>query len=63
MLLANVLMSVFLWQVAGDWRAWLDWPLWTRIGWMTVLTFGGLAIYTLSLYASGVRLRHFQGQS
>jgi len=63
MLLANVLMSVFLWQVAGDWRAWLDWPMWTRIGWMTVLTFGGLAIYTLSLYVSGVRLRHFQGQS
>jgi putative peptidoglycan lipid II flippase len=63
MLLANVLMSVFLWQVAGDWHAWLDWPLWTRIGWMCVLTFGGLAIYVLSLYASGVRLRHFQGQS
>ena len=63
MLLANVLMSVFLWQVAGDWHAWLDWSLWTRIGWMCVLTFGGLAIYVLSLYASGVRLRHFQGQS
>jgi putative peptidoglycan lipid II flippase len=63
MALANVLMSVFLWQVAGDWRAWLDWPLWTRIGWMTVLTVGGLVIYTASLYVSGVRLRHFQGQS
>jgi putative peptidoglycan lipid II flippase len=63
MAIANVLMCAFLYLVAGDWRAWLDWPLWTRIGWMCVLTFGGLAIYTLSLYVSGVRLRHFQGQS
>jgi putative peptidoglycan lipid II flippase len=63
MAVANVLMSAFLWQVAGDWRAWLDWPLWTRIGWMSVLTVGGLLIYAESLYVSGVRLRHFQGQS
>lgn len=63
MLLANVLMCAFLWLVAGDWRAWLDWSLWMRIGWLSVLTFGGLAIYVLSLYVSGVRLRHFQGQS
>jgi putative peptidoglycan lipid II flippase len=63
MAVANVLMSAFLWQVAGDWRAWLDWPLWTRIGWMSVLTVGGLLIYAASLYVSGVRLRHFQGQS
>ena len=63
MAVANVLMCVFLWLVAGDWRAWLDWPLWTRIGWMSVLTVGGLLIYAASLYVSGVRLRHFQGQS
>lgn len=63
MLLANVLMCGFLWLVAGDWRVWLDWPLWSRIGWLSVLTFGGLAIYIVSLYATGVRLRHFQGQS
>lgn len=63
MLLANVLMCVFLWLVAGDWREWLEWPLWTRIGWMSALTVGGLLIYAASLYVSGVRLRHFQGQS
>lgn len=63
MLLANVLMCAFLWLMAGDWRTWLDWSLWMRIGWLSVLTFGGLALYTASLYVSGVRLRHFQGQS
>jgi putative peptidoglycan lipid II flippase len=63
MLLANVLMSAFLWWLAGDWQNWLDWGTWTRILWMSVLTFGGLGLYMLCLYASGVRLRHFQGQS
>lgn len=57
---ASTIMSAFLWIVAGDWRIWLDWSVWTRIGQMTILCLGGLLLYMFTLYLCGVRVKHFQ---
>ncbi len=62
MLAANTVMSLFLWQVAGDWHVWLEWGSWERIGQIALLCVGGLLLYMLTLFVCGARLRHFQGQ-
>ena len=62
MLAANTVMGLFLWLVAGDWRHWLEWGSWERIGEMTLLCVGGLVLYLLTLFVCGARLRQFQGQ-
>ena len=62
MLAANTVMGLFLWLVAGDWRHWLEWGSWERIGQMTLLCVGGLVLYLLTLFVCGARLRQFQGQ-
>ena len=46
--------------LAPEWRAWLDWGVWTRVGWLAVLVSGGVVVYFAWLAAFGVRLRHFR---
>jgi len=61
LLIANAVMSAFLWFFAGEWQVWLEWDIWTRILQIAFLSVGGLLLYLMTLFASGVRLRHFQG--
>ncbi|MGI9251944.1 MAG: murein biosynthesis integral membrane protein MurJ [Pseudohongiellaceae bacterium] len=58
MLLANGLLIAFLLYVVGDWTAWTDYQLLTRIWSLAVLVAGGLAIYFAALYVSGLRWHH-----
>lgn len=62
MVVANILMCVFLIWLAGDWRLWLEWPLIQRIGVLTALCFGGLAIYVAALLATGMGPADFRRQ-
>ena len=63
MLLANALMSAFLIWFAGDWQLWLEWDSLRRAGMMAVLCFGGVLIYGLSLFISGMRPADFRRQA
>ncbi|MEX0619938.1 MAG: murein biosynthesis integral membrane protein MurJ [Pseudohongiellaceae bacterium] len=56
--LAIALMASFLVYYAGDWQDWLQWDIWTRVGHLSVLCFGGLAVYIAALYAGGMRGIH-----
>lgn len=61
MLLANAVMGLFLYLVAGDWQQWLEWGNWQRVREMALLTVGGLCLYCLSLFLGGMRMRHLRG--
>lgn len=63
MLLANLLMSVFLVWFAGDWQQWLDWSVLRRAGMMALVCFGGMLIYVLALFVSGMRPADFRRQA
>jgi putative peptidoglycan lipid II flippase len=58
LLVANSLLAVFLIRYSGDWQAWLNWDLMTRIIRMALLVFGGIALYLAALFASGLKLKH-----
>jgi len=60
LLFANTLMSVFLVWFAGDWQRWLAWDTLDRAGMMAAVCFGGMAVYVLGLFVSGVRPAHFR---
>ncbi|HLT64401.1 MAG TPA: lipid II flippase MurJ, partial [Pseudohongiella sp.] len=60
MLVANVLMCVFLVFVAGEWQQWLEWDTLHRAWMMAVVCFGGMAVYALGLFLSGVRPADFR---
>lgn len=53
-------MGVGLAWLAPEWRAWLDWGVWTRVGWLAVLVSAGVVVYFAWLAAFGVRIRHFR---
>lgn len=55
-----VLMGAGLSWLSPAWHQWLDWSLWTRVGWLMTLVVAGAAVYFAWLGALGVRLRHFR---
>ncbi len=57
-LLGNCAMAFFLLSLAGDWQAWLDWSMTRKIVQLGILVFGGMLIYGVMLFLSGVRWRH-----
>lgn len=63
MVLANVVMCVFLVWLAGDWRLWLEWGVWRRVGVLGMLCFGGLGIYGAVLFVMGMRPADFRRQA
>ncbi len=63
LLLANAVMMSFVVLYAGDWQSWLDLNDWTRVTQILILCVGGVLLYGLVLFLSGVRLRDFQRHS
>jgi len=60
LLCANVAMAVFLVVLAGPWEQWLEWPTATRVWQLTQLCLGGLLVYVISLWLSGMRPSQFR---
>ena len=56
-------MMSFVILYAGDWQSWLDLSDWMRVTQISVLCVGGVLLYALVLFLSGVRLRDFQRHS
>jgi putative peptidoglycan lipid II flippase len=61
MLAATVAMAAALFYIAPAPALWMDWTYPIRALWLGGLVIGGGLIYSLMLYACGVRLRHFRG--
>jgi putative peptidoglycan lipid II flippase len=57
-IVANAFMVAFLIFYAGNWQDWLEWGGWQRATQLGVLSVGGLAIYLITLFGAGMRLRH-----
>lgn len=60
LLLANSVMVLFLFYYMGDWRIWLEWNTFTRIGELTILCLGGIISYAGVLYLTGLRFADFK---
>jgi putative peptidoglycan lipid II flippase len=58
LLVANVAMGLFLWYFTTAWMEWLDWSIWVRVGNMAVLCLGGIGIYFIALFVTGLRISH-----
>lgn len=58
LLLANGIMAFFLITVVGDWQEWSQWGIGDRVVQLGVLVLGGIALYVVALFTSGLRLRH-----
>ncbi|MEX2129956.1 MAG: murein biosynthesis integral membrane protein MurJ [Pseudohongiellaceae bacterium] len=56
LLVANTVMVIFLVWYMGEWQAWLEWDLASRLLQLTVLCSGGIIAYFGSLYISGLRI-------
>ncbi|UYF99411.1 MULTISPECIES: murein biosynthesis integral membrane protein MurJ [unclassified Halomonas] len=56
----SALMGAALYLLTPPWQAWLDFSLWTRIGWVAGLMALGGGLYFAWLAAWGLRLRHFR---
>ena len=57
LLAANTVMVLFLNWFAGDWQAWLDWDMVTRVLRLMLLCTGGLFVYAGCLYLTGMRFQ------
>lgn len=57
---ANAGMAAFLWWAAGDWSAWPDLAVPTRIARLVGCVAGGAAVYFALLWASGLRTADFR---
>jgi putative peptidoglycan lipid II flippase len=55
-----VLMTAFLWFVAGDTERWIAMGAWPRIQWMALLVVGGAGLYFGTLYVCGLRLKQLR---
>ncbi len=55
---ANALLVTFLVHFSGDWQQWLGWTMTDKIVQLVFLVFGGVFIYAVMLFASGLRWRH-----
>lgn len=58
MLFANAAMAAFIIWYAGAWQTWRDWELSARVVNLSLLVFGGIAIYVICLLVVGIRWRH-----
>ncbi|WP_252109535.1 MULTISPECIES: murein biosynthesis integral membrane protein MurJ [unclassified Halomonas] len=56
----SALMGAALYLLTPPWQAWLDFSLWTRVGWVAGLVALGGGLYFAWLAAWGLRLRHFR---
>ncbi|MFG6668318.1 murein biosynthesis integral membrane protein MurJ [Halomonas sp. HNIBRBA4712] len=56
----SALMGAALYFLTPPWQAWLDFGLWTRVGWVAGLVALGGGLYFAWLAAWGLRLRHFR---
>jgi putative peptidoglycan lipid II flippase len=54
---ANLAMAGFLWWAAGDWSAWADWPVLTRVLRLAGCVVGGGLVYFAVLWITGLRYR------
>jgi putative peptidoglycan lipid II flippase len=54
---ANVAMAGFLVWSAGDWSAWIHWPVGLRLGRLALCVGGGIVVYAGVLLAMGLRYR------
>ena len=63
MLLANTVMAVLLFWLAGDWRGWLEWGLAYRAGMLAFVCFAGLLSYLATLLVTGMRAADFRRQA
>lgn len=61
LLLASVAMGVALWWFSPPTALWQAWAWWQRVGVLTLLCGGGLALYGGLLFAGGVRFAHLRG--
>ena len=59
---ATLAMAVALWCFNSQLTGWADWLWWQRGFWVLVVCGGGFAVYALSLFACGVRLRDLTAQ-
>lgn len=58
--LSGLFAVMFL--LMGDPSQWLIWDTWNRIGWMSLIVLGGVAIYFVVLLLAGLRPRHIRGE-
>jgi putative peptidoglycan lipid II flippase len=57
-LVANALMLLLIFWLAGDWQDWLGWTLLERVVRMSWIVFGGIGLYGITLLVCGLRWRH-----
>jgi len=62
LLVANTLMSLYLWLVVGDVSFWLAKPIFARLGLLLAHVLVALIVYLLSLRLCGMRPSQFRGQ-
>lgn len=58
LLVANGVMAFFLFYFAGDWQQWIQWDMFAKISQLSMLVIGGVLIYGVLLFATGLRWRH-----
>jgi len=51
-------MAYFLISMTGDWQAWSNWDILTRVTQLAVLVIGGVVLYSGMLFGSGLRWKH-----
>ena len=59
-LIANLVLCLFLIISSNELTSWLSWSTGAQILELSVLVFGGMTIYFISLYLLGLRLKHIQ---
>ena len=59
-LIANLILSLFLFVSSSELTTWLGWSTRTQILELSMLVLGGVSIYFISLYLLGLRWAHFQ---
>ena len=59
-LIANLVLCLFLVVCSNELTTWLSWSAGTQILELSVLVFGGVTIYFISLYLLGLRWTHIQ---
>ncbi len=60
MLMANVLMSILVVWLAGDWQVWLGWGIGQRAGMLALVCIGGMLTYLAALFLTGMRPADFR---
>lgn len=60
LLIANGAMAAVIALLAGPLTPWLSWPVFTRIGHLSLVLVAGMLCYFILLGVMGVRVRHFR---